>query len=75
MSSITELMSALAANRKRWFELIDSVEQDASCSVDETELEAAIDSDYSGRDKLTAEEANNLLMQVARRKKGQTRSA
>lgn len=71
---VTELMSGLAAARKRWFDLIESLEKEASCQVDEAELEAAIDCDYDGRETVTDEEANALLMQVSRRKVGGART-
>lgn len=68
--SVTELMSSLVAARKRWFDLIESLEKEASCDVDEAELEAAMDCEYDGRESLTTEEANTLLMQVSRRRGG-----
>lgn len=61
-------LAALAANRKAFFDLIELVEQETGCEIDELALTAEIDSNYPGRDSLTEEEARDLLMKVSRLK-------
>jgi hypothetical protein len=64
--STAELMSALAANRKQFFDLLEALERECSCTIDEMELQAALDSKFDGRTTLTTEEARELLMEVSR---------
>lgn len=62
MSSSTQaLMSALAANRAKFFELVAAVEKQADCHVDEVILTGLLDSEHDGKTKLTKGEANALL--------------
>jgi hypothetical protein len=46
----TELMSALAENRKRFFELVEVIERESACELDVQTLEALLDAHYSGRE-------------------------
>lgn len=65
-SEVTALLSALAANRKAFFDLVEIAEQQLGCDIDELVLQTEIDEHYSGRDKLTDDEARDLLMKVSR---------
>lgn len=69
MSNITSLLSAVAANRKAFFELVTALEQAAQCSIDEDALIEVIDADFDSRDTLTLEEAKTILMNVARKRR------
>lgn len=60
------LLSAVVANRKAFFELVDAIEQKCGCTLDEMELQAEVDSKYHGRDAITEEEARGLMMKVSR---------
>jgi hypothetical protein len=62
----TELLSALVANRKDFFDLVTTLEAESFCSIDALELQGLIDANYAGRDSLTTEEARALLMQACR---------
>lgn len=62
-----EILSALAANRKTYFELVASLERVTSCNIDEMQLTAIIDAEFPARDKLTRVESRALLLQVSRR--------
>lgn len=64
--STADLLSAVAANRKQFFELVEAIERECSCTIDDMELQAALDSQYDGRMTLTTEEARSLLMEVSR---------
>lgn len=66
--STTELLSALAANRKQFFDLVEAVERQADCDIDEPQLQGEIDANYAGRERLTRDEANDLLMKASRPK-------
>jgi hypothetical protein len=65
----TGVFSALAANRKQFFELIAAAERQFNCDIDERGLVAEIDSNYDGRNSLTVDEARDLLMKVSKPKK------
>jgi hypothetical protein len=62
----TGVFSALAANRKQFFELIAAAERQFNCDIDERGLVAEIDSNYDGRNSLTVDEARDLLMKVSK---------
>jgi hypothetical protein len=59
------VISAIAANRKGFFDLVERAEQLGSCDIDEVRLQALIDSDYSGREILTDAEVQQIIMQVS----------
>ena len=60
-----ELLSALAANRKQFFELVEAVERQSCCLIDESALAATIDAKHAGQDSLSTEEAFCLLLAVS----------
>jgi len=62
------VLSAIAANRKAFFDLVARAEQLGSCEIDELQLQALIDGEYSGRETLTDEEVRDVLMRVSRPK-------
>ena len=70
--SALDIISALAANRKAYFELVAALERDAQCAIDCIDLAGIIDSKYPGRARLTNEEAQDVLMLVARQRFKQT---
>ena len=61
----TALLSAMAANRKALFELVEALEREAACEIDVQRLSALIDAHYSGRAQLTNQEARLLLLAVS----------
>lgn len=60
-----QIMSAIASNRKRFYELVAELEQACNCCVDEERLTGVIDSDFDGREELTIEEAHGILLAVS----------
>lgn len=74
MGAATQILSAVAANRKQFFDLVSELEKHAACDIDELELQAEIDSACAGRASLTEGEAQSVLMKVAR-PKGHRRQA
>lgn len=62
------LLSAIAENRTKFFELIEALEKQTGCNIDEHELEGRIDSEYDGRERLTKAEAAALLFDCATKK-------
>lgn len=60
----TDLISALAANRKQFFDLVEAIERESSCVIDTIVLEGKLDSDYAGRVRLSNDEATCLLLLV-----------
>jgi hypothetical protein len=62
---MTFLLSALTANRKRFFELVETLERESSCTIDVVRLQGLIDAHFSGRDSLRTPEARELLMAVS----------
>ncbi len=60
-----ELLSALTANRKQFFELVEAVERQSCCTIDEATLTAMIDAKHAGQDSLSTEEAFCLLLAVS----------
>ena len=60
------IVSAIAANRKAFFDLVDTLEGQTNNKVDELELQATIDSEFAGCDSISDEQAESLLMLVSR---------
>lgn len=64
--NVNALMSAIAANRKQFFDLVEAVENQTGGKIDETELQATIDAEFAGCDSISDEQAESLLMLVSR---------
>lgn len=62
-------MSAIAKNRKQYFDLVEAAEQQLNCEIDDLVLQAEIDGTYAGREDVSQEEARDLLMKVSRPRK------
>lgn len=61
-------LAALVANRKQFFDLIETAERQYNVNIDELALESEIDSVYPNRNSLTNQEAQDLLRKVSRPK-------
>lgn len=61
-----ELLSAIARNRKLFWEIIEALERESCCVIDVQQLEALLDAHYDGREQLTNSEAEVLLMAVSK---------
>ncbi len=72
---LTACVSAIAANRKKFFDLVSAIEREGSCSIDVRQLEQEIDGHYDGRERLTAEEVRAILSKCARYIKPRSRRA
>lgn len=59
------IISAVAANRTRFFELIAALEKATGCNVSEEILTGTIDSQYDGRERLTKKEAQAVIFACA----------
>lgn len=64
----TAIFSALAANRKSFFELVAAAERECNCKLDEIDVMAVIDSEFAGMESLTAEQAQRILMAASQPK-------
>lgn len=62
---LVSVMSAVAANRKQFFDLVEALERDCCCKIDDAALQAEIDTNFSGCDRLSNEEAQTVLMRVS----------
>lgn len=60
-----KILSAIVANRTQFFALVETLERECACVVDEVQLTSLIDSDYDGREEVTIEEAHGIVMAVS----------
>lgn len=60
-------MSAVAANRKQFFDLVNALEKQGNCEIDELELQAEIDGTHQGKVSLTDAETRDVLLKVSKK--------
>lgn len=63
---VNALMNAIVANRKQLFDLVGALESQTSSEIDVGRLEEIVDCNYDGRESVTHDEAQNILMYASR---------